>query len=91
MSHILFELLENSGFIKGTTLNADKIGRAKRSNLIDICLQSAELRPVESRSNPRRRQEFPPGFFRHLHHARAKSDGVIKSTARALPCAPGAC
>jgi len=51
MQHVLFELLENAGLLKGTSINIDKIARAKRSELIDIAQQSAELTSTSSVAN----------------------------------------
>ncbi len=51
MPHILFELLENAGFIKETVINTEQIARAKRSWLVDAAVQSAELSPASSISN----------------------------------------
>lgn len=51
MAHILFELLENAGFVKGGAINRDLIARSKRTELIDVAIQSAELCPASSVAN----------------------------------------
>lgn len=51
MNHLLFELLENAGFLKGSTINIDRIARAKRSELVSVAEQSAELTPTSSVTN----------------------------------------
>jgi hypothetical protein len=51
MHHIIFELLENAGFLKGFVIQTDRIARAKRSELISVAEQSAELTPASSISN----------------------------------------
>jgi len=51
MRHILFELLENAGFLKGSAINTGRIARAKRSELVSIAEQSAELTPTSSVTN----------------------------------------
>jgi hypothetical protein len=43
MSHVLIELLENSGFMHGETIESDRVAHAKRSELVDRAVQSAEL------------------------------------------------
>ena len=43
MAHILTELLENSGFIRAGKIVVDRVARAKRSELIDVAVQSGEL------------------------------------------------
>jgi len=40
---MLFELLENAGFLKGAAINTGRIAGAKRSELVSIAEQSAEL------------------------------------------------
>jgi hypothetical protein len=51
MSHILFELLENSVVIKGTEINTERIARLKRSELAEIALQSVEMTAASSLSS----------------------------------------
>ncbi len=52
MQHILFESLENAGFLKGATINTARIAGAKRSELVSIAEQSAELTSTSSVTNP---------------------------------------
>lgn len=51
MRHVLFELLENTGVIKGSVVNLDKIAFARRKELISIAEQSAELTSPSSTTN----------------------------------------
>ncbi len=51
MHHILFELLQNAGFLKGSVINTGRIARAKRSELVSIAEQSADLTPTCSVTN----------------------------------------
>jgi hypothetical protein len=51
MHHVLFELLGNAGFLKGSAINTGRIARAKRSELVSIAEQSAELTPTSSVTN----------------------------------------
>lgn len=48
MAHTLFDLLENSGFIKGNEIIIPAIASAKRSRLVEIADQSAELTATAS-------------------------------------------
>jgi hypothetical protein len=41
-------MLENAGFLRGKNIITDQIAYAKRSKLIDIAMQSAELTPTSS-------------------------------------------
>ena len=52
MQHMLFELLENAGFLKRAAINTGRIASAKRSDLVSIAEQSAELTSTSSVSNP---------------------------------------
>ena len=52
MQHMLFELLENAGFLKGAAINTGRIAGAKRSELVSIAEQSAELTSTSSVTNP---------------------------------------
>jgi len=49
---MLFELLENAGFLKGAAINTGRIAGAKRSELVSIAEQSAELTSTSSVTNP---------------------------------------
>jgi len=49
---MLFELLENAGFLKRAAINTGRIASAKRSDLVSIAEQSAELTSTSSVSNP---------------------------------------
>jgi hypothetical protein len=51
MSHVLFELLENAGFLRGDKIAIEKVVQAKRSQLVDVALQSADLTAAESVTN----------------------------------------
>ncbi len=52
MQHILFELLENAGFLKRAAINTGRIAGAKRSELVSIAEQSAELTSTSTVTNP---------------------------------------
>jgi hypothetical protein len=58
MQHVLFELLENAGFLKGTAINTDRIASARRSELIVVAEQSAELTPVFPMESPTPRPTY---------------------------------
>ena len=51
MAHILFEMLENAGFIKDNAINTSVIAESKRSKLVDATVQSAELSSASAISN----------------------------------------
>lgn len=54
--HILFELLENAGYINGDVVNRSRVQRATLTDVIDLSTQSAELTSTEQ--IPRNRSAF---------------------------------
>jgi hypothetical protein len=51
MAHILFEMLENAGFLKNNVINTAVIAGSRRSNLVEAAFQSAELCSASAISN----------------------------------------
>lgn len=51
MSHVLFEMLENAGYLHGQEIDLDHIARARRTQIVDTAVQSAELTPASKVSN----------------------------------------
>jgi hypothetical protein len=43
MSHPIFEMLENAGFISESSVNTDAVARARRSRIVDMALDSVDL------------------------------------------------